>query len=145
LFFEKRGVLAAKVRFFSDIEANLPEKESIPVTDIKLMLSFAILNSHYYVIWAYAPVAIAASSTSIDSNLFLIIIEECINYWNIVSLYYLLVSVCHLARFRVQSYKKSSAEQKIIIFFMPRRSKFAISDGKVTKKNQKKAFWENIN
>ena len=28
---------------------------------------------------------------------------------------------------------------------MPRRSKFAISDGKVTKKNQKKAFGENIN
>jgi len=34
----------------------------------------------------------------------------------------------------LQSYEKSRAEQKILIFFMPRRSKFAIFDGKVTKK-----------
>ena len=32
-----------------------------------------------------------------------------------------------------QSYEKSRAEQKILIFFMPRRSKFALFDGKVTK------------
>ena len=31
----------------------------------------------------------------------------------------------------MQSYEKSRAEQKILIFFMPRRSKFAIFDGKV--------------
>ena len=32
----------------------------------------------------------------------------------------------------LQRYEKSRAEQKILIFFMPRQSKFAISDGKVT-------------
>jgi len=38
----------------------------------------------------------------------------------------------------LQSYEKSRAEQKILIFFMPRQSKFAIFDGKVTKKRAKK-------
>ena len=37
-------------------------------------------------------------------------------------------------RFGGQSYEKSRAEQKILIFFMPRHRKFAIFDGKVTKK-----------
>jgi hypothetical protein len=37
----------------------------------------------------------------------------------------------------MQSYEKSRTEQKILIFFMPRQSKFAISDGKVTKKREK--------
>jgi len=32
----------------------------------------------------------------------------------------------------VQNYEKLRAEQKILIFFMPRRSKFAIFDGKGT-------------
>jgi hypothetical protein len=34
----------------------------------------------------------------------------------------------------VQSYEKSRAKQKKLFFFLPRRGKFAIFDGKVTKK-----------
>jgi hypothetical protein len=43
----------------------------------------------------------------------------------------------------VQSYEKSRAKQKKTIFFLPRRSNFAIFDGKVTKKeghNKGKTF-----
>ena len=37
----------------------------------------------------------------------------------------------------LQSYEKSRAKQKNLFFFLPSRSKFAISDGKVMKKSQK--------
>ena len=39
----------------------------------------------------------------------------------------------------LQSYEKSRAKQKNLLFFLPRRSKFAISDGKITKKNSEKS------
>ena len=43
-----------------------------------------------------------------------------------------LPSVSSFAAFRLQSYEKSRAKQKNLFFFLPRRSKFAIFDGKVT-------------
>ena len=67
-------------------------------------------------------------------------IAECgIEYGlQIVTLFFLNSSDCLYTKKSweiFQSYEKSRAEQKILIFFMPRRSKFAISDGKVTKIN----------
>ena len=43
----------------------------------------------------------------------------------------------------MQSYEKSRAKQRNSFLFLPRRSKFAIFDGKVTKKLVKrKRFWK---
>ena len=41
----------------------------------------------------------------------------------------------------LQSYEKSSTEQKILFFFMPRRSNFANFIGNVTKKREKCKFF----
>ena len=44
--------------------------------------------------------------------------------------------------YRLQSYEKSRAKQKNLFFFLPRRSKFAIFDGKVTTKKLVSFFGE---
>ena len=46
-------------------------------------------------------------------------------------------SHAYMRAYRVQRYEKSRAKQKNPFFFLPRRSIFAIFDGKVTKKRAK--------
>jgi hypothetical protein len=47
LVFGKRGVHAAKVTFFSDIQLCLPEKVSISAIDLTFLSSFSYVSLHF--------------------------------------------------------------------------------------------------